>query len=78
MCLKRIKERITKYKTDHGVRNDVSACPDCGSERTYTTGQFRPLGILVTCKNCGLRGPLAQSREQAILLWNDMVCEKQK
>ena len=73
MCL---KNWMKNHKEKHGARTDVSPCPECGSERTYTTGQFRPLGLLVVCKNCGLRGPLAQTREEAIALWEDLVSQK--
>lgn len=67
-----IKDRWIAYKVRHGNREDVLPCPQCGSARTYTTGQFRPIGLLVECKACGLRGPVAQDRGTAILLWNSL------
>lgn len=74
MCMKWFK----RHREIHGARTDVSSCPECGSERTYTTGQIRPIGLYVVCKKCGLKGPLAQTRDQAILLWNDMVSQKKE
>lgn len=67
-----IGEKWRAHRERHGSREDVQPCPRCGSDRTWTTGSFRPLGIQVKCAGCGFRGPLAQDREAAILLWNGL------
>lgn len=67
-----IREKIREHRERHGPREDVLPCPECGSDRTWTTGQFRPIGLLVKCNACGFRGPLGQSREIAISLWNNL------
>lgn len=67
-----IREKWREHREKHGPREDVQPCPRCGSDRTWTTGSFRPLGIQVKCAGCGFRGPLAQTREAAIMLWNGL------
>lgn len=71
-----LREWAANHRKAHGPRDDVLPCPSCGSDRTWTTGSFRPLGIYVKCKACGFSGPMAQSREVAVDWWNDIPRDK--
>ena len=70
-----ILDKWKEHKERHGPRDDVLPCPRCGSTDTLTTGTFRPLSLQVKCAKCEFRGPGAQTREGAILLWNGLIRE---
>lgn len=53
--------------------SDIKPCPLCkGEEIVYQTFLYRMrgAGTAVTCRKCGLRGPVRLTREGAVKAWN--------
>lgn len=52
-------------------------CPFCLSEDIQTAtdyyiyGAFKNEYIFACCPDCGARGPMAQTEEEAVRFWND-------
>lgn len=63
---------------------ELSACPFCGSETSshiYTVEDFkgdRPRleHSYVSCEDCGVQGPVADTEMEAVAAWNERPAEK--
>lgn len=53
--------------------DDVFVCPCCGSEEVSDCHLWSKDMHFVECRNCGLSGPLADSQDEARLLWESIT-----
>lgn len=50
----------------------ASACPFCGTSHSLSYGQSCSFSI-IECEECGASGPVADSDDDALTLWNQRV-----
>lgn len=46
-------------------------CPFCGSEKTVVSRDRWTDEYMVFCNICGVHGPSADTKEEAVFLWNE-------